>query len=635
MKKNTTTKKTMKIPFAISLSKKGEGSRKPTVQTSTVLITGILITCLTLSVVSGFIDLVFFSNLSKSLYEMFGWIAIPAGALMSLMSVGFTLGKFFCGMQLGAINELQTRLRGAGYVWAKNLDKLKLRWNIIHKFLIGVSIITSISLSVVSIGSGITRNANTLKQIDSFIEQGTRYSELVNTANNTQLTTIVKKASDTSEEDSIKYAESETLKVWPLIESYQEERSSFVNNGYEVGGIEEIEWKGNRIIPSDYWDDKNTKLNASISKYGLKAGSAAMKYNEQSVMATIKQNYLSNHTVKSTDEVNKQMGELKDSTLEEASAWITTLNSIGFTKNIRLKYVDEKGKEKYKWETVPVVFDTDPNKSTKVLVDTALTQLKAFRVDVENDSGDIGSSSKIFMLIGSWFDNAKAKQTSNVEEALTLKVSTGMGSTEIMMMILIMIFGIVQEFLIALFTPKSLIDRKMLSRFNAYFDMQEFKSYELNKFMLTTYKDYLDLGIINQKDFEEKAKKCVSLMEESVDDIIKKYSKKGVEKLSVSPSFEKEYNELKESFNKQFEENNLLKDENRNLQMDLEDAGNRINILNNQLSSLKPKVTERVIKPKVEEPVKESVEETVEEEGFSSEVTDKINKLHSLLEDDD
>lgn len=598
--KNNKNAKVIRLPFSISWPK--DGLRRPNIQTSTVLISGILITCIILSIVSGFIDLVFFSNLSKSLYEMFGWIAIPAGALMSLMSIGFTLGKFFCAMQIGAINELQTRLKGSGYEWFKNLNKLKLKWNIIHKFLIGVSIITSISLSVVSIGSGITRNANTLKQIDSFIEQGTRYSELVNTANNTQLTTIVKKASDTSEEDSISYATSETLKVWPLIESYQEERSNFVNSGYDVSSRVEIEWKGKTIIPSDYWDDKNTKLNASISKYGLKAGAAAMKYNEQSVMASIKQNYLSNHTIKNTDEVNKQMGELKDSTLEEASAWITTLNSIGFTKNIK---VDGK------WTTIPVVFDTDPTKSTKVLVDTALTQLKAFRVDVENDSGDIGSSSKIFMLIGSWWDNARVKHSENVEEALNIKVSTGMGTTEIMMMVLIMLFGIVQEFLIALFTPKSLIDRKMLSRFNAYFDM---KNFDLNRFMLTTYKDYLDLGIINQKDFEEKAKKCVNLMENNVDDIIAKYSSKGksTNKISSLESSLKDKNveiaELKEK----------LKTSEKSLK-ESKIAERKINI------NSKPS-TERVVNSVKEDTIVESNPNT----GFSSAVDDLVGEIEGI-----
>ena len=631
MKNNSKVAKTIKLPFSITWPK--EGLRRPQVQTSTVLINGILITCIVLSIVSGFIDLVFFSNLSKSLYELFGVVSIPAGVLMSLMSIGFTLGKFFCAMQLGAIDELQTRLRGAGYTWWKNLNKLKLKWNIIHKFLIGVSIITSISLSVVSIGSGITRNANTLKQIDTFIEQGTRYSELVNTANNTQLTTIVKKASDTSEDDGIRFTQEQMNTIRPMVEDYKVERAEFeaqFDNAIDWNS----EWKGQNA--DKYWTAYNDKVNAALQNagYGKVSGQGIKALNLATVEKTILNNYLSTHKAKSTDEVNKQMGELKDSTLEEASAWIATLNSIGFTKNVRVTYTDDKGREKSKWTTIPVEFDTDPNKSTKVLVDTALTQLKAFRVDVENDSGDIGSSSKIFMLIGSWFDNAKAKRSNNVEEALTTKVSTGMGSTEIMMMILIMLFGIVQEFLIALFTPKSLIDRKMLSRFNAYFDMTEFKSYQLNKFMLETYKDYLDLGIINQKDFEEKAKKCVSLMEDSIDDVIARYSKKNKPDTKLL--------ELEDSVKDKNTEIEVLKaklKEVENSTKEPKTVERKVNINTTKPSTervvIAPKKVEQpktVEQVKVEQPkiVEQPKVETPAPAGFSSAVDDLVGEIEGI-----
>ena len=84
-----------------------------------------------------------------------------------------------------------------------------------------------------------------------------------------------------------------------------------------------------------------------------------------------------------------------------------------------------------------------------------------------------------------------------------------------MMMILIMVFGIVQEFLIALFTPKATINRKMISQFSEYLE-----NVDINKFMLETYKNYLDRGILSSEAFEAKAKKAVGLMENSVEDII-------------------------------------------------------------------------------------------------------------------
>ena len=517
--KTTNKKKTQKfqLPFSLWWPKKNEQIR-PVLNTTKALISGILVTCIGLSIVSGLIDIVFFSGLSKSFYGLFGIWSIPAGVILSVMSLFFTSAKFWCAMQLGAINELQARLRNAGLNWWSNLNKLKFKWHLVHKFLISISIITSVSLSVISIGAGITRNANTLKQIDEFIQQGTRYSELVNQANQTTLTTIVQKSIDTSEADSIKFTNEHMAKIRPLLEDYKEDRAAFESE-YGAAAITSVDIEYKNKPASRYWDDRNREINNLLSQagYGTITGRQIYNLNPANVEATIKRNYLNTYKPKNADEVNAAMSELKDSTLEEATAWIQTLNSIGFTKNIQK--INEDGKKV--WTTVPVEFDTDPNKSTKVLVDTALTQLKAFRVDVENDSGDIGESSKIFMQVGSWIDRLSAKRTQTIEDALTVNISTGMGPTEIMMMILIMIFGIVQEFIIALFTPKSTIDRKMLSRFDAYFG-----PLDVNRFLLGVYQDYLNKGIISQKDFEIKARKCVELMEDTLDDVIERFSKK-------------------------------------------------------------------------------------------------------------
>ena len=521
--KEEKTKKTISIPFTIKWPKKGERI-KPVIQTTDVLISGILVTCIGLSIVSGFVDLVFFSGLSKSWYTVFA-VKVAAAILFSIMSLGFTSAKFWCAMQIGAIQELQTRLKNSGYKWYKNLNKLKWKWHAAHKFLVGVSLITSISLSVVSIGSGISRNANTLKQIDEFIEQGTKYSTLVNQARDTQLSAIVKKSADNSEEEAIKWMRQQEEEVWPKIQEWQNEYTDFLNAGLDPNDKTVLETPYNGATTYfNYWTTRDRDINNLLasSKYSTSrlTENQIRTLTVQQFTSRIRQNYIATNKVASTDEVNRQMTELKDSTLEEAKAWIDTLNAIGFTKNVQV--LDEKGA--WVWKTVPVVFDTDENKSTKVLVDTALQQLKAFRVDVENDSGDIGESSKIFMQVGSWLEkhNIGNKEPASIDKTLDMKVSTGMGPTELIMMILIMIFGIVQEFLIALFTPKSTIDRKMLSRFDAYFGAD----FNIDLFLLVTYKDYLKKGIINQKTFEAKSKKCVELMEDTIEDVIVRYSKK-------------------------------------------------------------------------------------------------------------
>ena len=44
--------------------------------------------------------------------------------------------------------------------------------------------------------------------------------------------------------------------------------------------------------------------------------------------------------------------------------------------------------------------------------------------------------------------------------------------------------------------------------------------------MLYTYKNYLDRGILSTEEFDVKSKKAVELMENGIEDIIAKYTKK-------------------------------------------------------------------------------------------------------------
>lgn len=507
------------------INKNEKKFEKPTLKTTTVLINGKLITCILLSIISAVIDLIFFSGLSRSAYELFGLIAIPAGLVMSLMSIGFSMGKFFCAMQLGAIAELTTRLKNCGYKWYNNLKKLSWKWHVIHKFLIGVSILTSISLSVVSIGTGVTRNADKLKQIDDLIIEGTKYSEILNTARDTSLTATVSRSVDTSERDAIAFTQTQMTKIRPAVEQYKAERQSFTGAGYDVNSTEEIEWNGKNIIPTDYWNRRNEEVNNLLQNYyRTVTGKEIYNLNLSQVERVIKQNYLNNYQSRSSDEIKKEMEAARQSTIQEANGWLDTLNASNFTKNEQV--VRNNGRIEY--TSVPVTFDTDyKNTDTKVLITRALALLRQYRTEVESDNGDIGSSSKLFMMIGNAVDKIGAKQNSSVVDALNTKVKTGMGSTEIMIMVVIMLFGIVQEFLIALFTPKSTISRKMLYQFDAYFG----EDFSINEFMLETYLDYYNKGIISKEDFEAKAKKCVDLLQNTKESIIERYSRRPIEKV--------------------------------------------------------------------------------------------------------
>lgn len=492
---------------------------KPTLKTTTVLINGKLATCVLLSIVSGIIDLVFFSGLSKSAYDLFGLIAIPAGLLMSLMSIGFTMGKFFCAMQLGAIAELKTRLKNFGYSWYSSLNKLSWKWQVIHKFLIGVSVLTSISLSVISIGTGVTRNSTLLKQLDDLIIQGTRYSSVLDTARDTSLKATVSKSVDTSEQDAIAYTAAEMNKIRPAVEQYKADREAFNRTGLDVNSEEPNEMYAPN--PSEYWNRRNESVNNLLQTagYGTLTGKQIYDLNLNNVQATIRSRYLSTYQSRNPEEIKKEMEEARRSTIEEANGWLKTLNALNFTRNERV----DLGKGRYEYRAVPVRFDDDTaSTDTKVLLTRALSLLRQYRTDVESDNGDIGSSSKLFMMIGNAWDKLHMKSANSVTDALTVNVKTGMGSTEIMIMVIIMLFGIVQEFLIALFTPKSTISRKMLYQFDSFFGAD----FNINDFMLEIYLDYYNKGIISREDFEAKARKCVDLMKNTRESIIERYTKK-------------------------------------------------------------------------------------------------------------
>lgn len=492
---------------------------KPTLKTTVVLINGKLATCVILSIVSAIVDLVFFSGLSKSFYDLFGFIAIPAGLLLSVMSIGFSMGKFFCAMQLGAIAELKTRLHNFGYTWYKNLNQLSWKWQIIHKFLIGVSVLTSISLSVISIGTGVTRNSTLLKQLDDLIVQGTRYSTVLDTARDTSLKATVSKSVDSSEQDAITFTTAHMNRIRPAVEQYKVDREAFNRTSIDVRSTEPNEdYSPN---PSAYWDARNESVNNLLQNagYDTLSGQQIYNLNLSSVQAAIRSKYLSTYQSRNPEEIKREMDEARQSTINEANGWLKTLNALNFTRNERV----DLGKGRYEYHNVPVKFDDDyESTDTKVLLTRALSLLRQYRTDVESDNGDIGASSKLFMMIGNAWDKLHMKQADTVTDALNVSVKTGMGSTEVMIMVIIMLFGIVQEFLIAIFTPKSTISRKMLYQFDAYFG----PDFKMNDFMLETYLDYYNKGIISKENFEAKAKKCVDLMQNTRQSIIDRYTKK-------------------------------------------------------------------------------------------------------------
>ena len=306
--------------------------------------------------------------------------------------------------------------------------------------------------------------------------------------------------SSTASETAVSRAQTDAAKIWPIIEDYRTLRAEFeAEFGNNFSSKEEVVFKGQTIVPDTYWDKQNSLVQTKVKAAGRNLSITQIRnITSEAVLA------------------NQIKREIETSTSNSASNKLEALSAQ--TKNKAIQEIENlQGRYFMPGSEEAVVFD--PNN-----ISGAIATLGDIKAAYENDTGDVGESSKVFMLIGPVIDKKKQVTASDVESAYLQEVDTSsFGATEIMMMILIMAFGIVQEFLIAIFTPKATIDRKMLSQVSSYLEWKNEE--EKERFLISVYKDYVGDGIINQEDFEAKVKKCVTLMEDTEEDIIAKYSK--------------------------------------------------------------------------------------------------------------
>lgn len=460
---------------------------RPESKKGTILVNGKLLVFWACSIISALINLIFISNLTKSPYTIGTVFSIPAAIFLGALSVGLDLSKALHVVQVNTLNELYRKLSDNS--WAEIIKKVSKKWNSVYMLYVILSIITSISLSTISIGAGITRNANTLKQIDELIQTGEMYKNIDNTSKNISKENLIKNATDTTEADARTYTQQHMNIIRPLVEDYKEERADFDSQGISFNDPE-ASWKGENA--SKYWDKKNSEVNRALQNagYGKVNGTQIKNLNLGTVERTILNNRLSNTKLKDNDAAVEKLNELSTTTMDEAYGWLETLNTIGFTNP------KTGGK---------VVFDINKEKQTKVLLTSALTQLKALRVEVENDSGDIGSSSKIFMQLGSVLDGLTKKDTNDLNDALKNTKATGsFGSTEVLMMLMLLFLSLLCELAINQFSPKVGISRKMMSQFSQYFP----KDFDINEFMLQCTYEARDYDEIDDKEFQKQLKYC-------------------------------------------------------------------------------------------------------------------------------
>lgn len=463
MKENTLRKK-VKVFFPKWV--KGRGFVQNKINKSAILVNGLLLTCIGLSISSGFVDIVCYSGLSKSFFHL-GTIPLAAATLYTIISIFLTMGKFWCGMKIGMLKELRTKLAGANKTWGKNIIKALLPWQIVHKFLIMISLLTAMSMSVNSIGAGI----RTMQQnIDNMTADAGQLIELNNSVNSgvkdkREATKSNITGAITAKDD----AKQEVERFYGLLVKYQDEYFAL----------------------SD--EDKNgEKGRAVISKIVNEVPGTSTRNALYFTKADLQK------SIQSTATKNESVDNSK--VYEEAVAYDKTQIEDTIRAIADKEYKTPDGD--------PIMFLNEDGSAINVQL--AISRLQNGISLWQSDTGDVGESSKVFTLLATYMHaNTKAG---------------GMGAAEWMIMLFIFITGVIQEFLIALCTPAATIDRATLASVSHYCEWKDDE--EKERFLIKVYKGYVGDGVFSQEDFEAKCKKCVELMEENEESIIKKYSKK-------------------------------------------------------------------------------------------------------------
>ena len=398
---------------------------------------------------------------------------------------------------------------------ALRFNKAKFGFNVIHKFLIAVSIVTSLSLSVITIGNGIRTMEQTInnqsKDADKLIALSNSYDKSIEERKNAGKDGISNK------KEAVDLIKDEIETAWARIQEYQQKRdeidSSTLSDEKKNTLKKQLRTEVNRKTPgvNENNIDFMTKTTLSEIMYG-RAQTSVSKLNDLNG---------------ATDVYSEAVDYDKEKIIEE------------------IKAIAEK---EYKTPNGTLISFFDENGNT-VNVQTAIARLQASISQWQTDTGDVGSSSKIFTLLATYM---RIPETAG-----------GMAVSEKMMMVLIFIFGIIQEIIIAKLTPRPVITRKLLSQFSEYIDWSDFN---IDKFLLKVYDTYRKTNILSHDEFQRKAEKCVKYMNGDINSIIKEV-KAGIKEKDL----EKKYTQLSLELEQFKKENENLKSLNENLSSEIEE----------------------------------------------------------------
>lgn len=497
----------MKIIDFFNNLKEKFNSKKKVIKDDTVQEKGEKKTFLIATAESGFIDIVFFSGLSVALYSLFGFKIVPAGLVLGLMSVVIIFGKAWCAMRVSQIDELISHFKALEIKCWDRLKKPRRFWKSLHVLCMSVSLLTAMSLSVVSVGDGIRKNQNEIKKAN---EEITALAELIsaNSIGQSKQREIIYSSVSVST-NSTKDANEAADKIWPLIEEYRAERAEFEALGISFDSKDEVEWNGKTVIPDDYWDKRNEKVRKDVSVYRALTINQIRTVKDKTALAQQIKNDIEN--------LNKNTSKDDLLLLDERTkdAMTTAIRNL----QGRFYWPAAMGGE--------LVEFSEDNPSL------ALTTLKDLKAAYENDTGDVGESAKIFVLLGPAIDNAFSAKTT-LENVSKKKSVSSFGATEIMIMAFILFSGLLIELLIWAFTPKPMITRKVFEKYNFG------EKLNIEEIMYQINREYVSKGVLNLEEFYAKVNK-----NEEIDNIpktlqdYKKAKKKAEKPKTEKPKMEK------------------------------------------------------------------------------------------------
>ena len=497
-KKKTEKKENVFLTFWEALKNAKKRNR---ISNTKILTTGFAITCVILSCSSGIVDIACGSGLSQSTFHL-GTLEVKAAILYTAILIGLVFLKFFCAMYIGMLEELKAKLIAYKKTWAKNINKPLLKWKIVHKSLIVLSLITGFNMSVNSIGSGIRAMQQNIDNMSRDAQQLIELNKSVNSG--VKENRSAKKDNIMSTKNAQDDAKKEVEKYWTLLDNYQTKIRTIRQN-------EELA------------DEDKDKQIAKIKKEAVDSLPVVSNKNVEYI---------------SKPEFEREFAKITKSNeiIDNSSVYE---EAIAYDKSQIEDTILAISDKEYKMPDGTVIQFIDDGKPINVQL--AISRLQNGISMWQADTGDVGESSKMFTLLATYI---KADISAG-----------GMGTSELMLMIFIIFLAIIQEIGIAYCTPAAIIDRATLKLVSRYCEWES--NIEKEDFLIDVYIEYVSDGVFSEATFEEKCQKSGRHFLLTRENIKEKYipkPKTTVKKEATNTEIKKGYSNKVDNLVKEIEE---------------------------------------------------------------------------------